>query len=117
MTLSEESLGHSGLNWKDLEQCLSNFKVHKDHLRVLLSPDAGSVAFGVGLQVSIFNELSGDAANDGPWTALLVTRLDHPDSGLPLVPPENSRTCCMGTLQPDPPEWGFQRNRTPYVKR
>lgn len=20
-------------------------------------------------------------------------------------------------LQPDPPEWGFQRNRTPYVKR
>ena len=48
---------------------------------------------------------------------LLVTRLDHPNSGLALVPPENSRTCCMGTLQPDPPEWGFQSNRTPYAKR
>ena len=48
MTLFEESLGHSGLNWKDLEQCLSNFKVHKDHLRVLLRPDAGSVALEWG---------------------------------------------------------------------
>lgn len=44
----EESLGHSGLNWKDLEQCLSNFKVCKDHVRVLLSPDADSVALEWG---------------------------------------------------------------------
>lgn len=53
MTLSEESLGHSGLNWKDLEQCPSNFKVCKDHLRVLLSPDAGSVALEWGCKSAV----------------------------------------------------------------
>lgn len=77
--LSEGGLGSSRWYWKDLDHCFSNFKGHKDHLRVLLNPDSGSVALGWDTEVSISKQLSGDGADAGQWTTLCVTRLDDPN--------------------------------------
>lgn len=52
-----------------INQCFANFKVLRNHLKILFNEDSQSVALGWGPEILHFS-LSDDADATGPWATV-----------------------------------------------